>query len=249
MKFTYFKKIPATYLLISICLSAFMAEFIYGIIFGEGALIGLFNTFGFSIQGFFQGKIWTLITSIFLHANAMHLVLNMVALFFFGKVVETELGWKKLLLIFFAAGIIGDLATIFTGFLGLSSFTIATIGASAAIFGLMGAAMLVKPLEFVFFPYLIPIPLMLVAVLYTLYNVLAYLAVLLGGAVSNVAYMAHIGGLIAGMIFGFKEVGKKRGMLLLAVILLILILAPILWYYIGLLEIFNYVNIFTEAVG
>jgi len=240
------EKIPATYLMISICLAAFLAEMLYGFVYGEGALYELFNLFGFSVQGLFQGNFWGLITSIFLHASPEHLILNMIVLFFFGKVVEVELGWKKFLLIFFVSGIVGDLATVFAGSMGWMDILIPTVGASAAIFGLMGTAMIIKPLEFVFFPYLIPIPLILVAVLYTVYNIIAFASVLIVGVSTNIAYIAHIGGLIVGMMFGFKHEGRKKGLVIAVAILLLMVLTPFFLYFLGFLELINYASLLTR---
>jgi membrane associated rhomboid family serine protease len=132
-----------------------------------------------------------------------------------------------------------------TSLLGIMPASVPTIGASAAIFGLMGTAMLVKPFEFVFYPYLIPVPLIIVALLYTLYNIGAFVAVLFLGEASEIAYAAHIGGLFTGALFGFREEGAKRGILVLVMIILLLVLIPVLWGALQYLEIFNYISAFT----
>lgn len=238
-----------TYILISICILVFVFESAYSLIYGSGAMEELYNLFGFSLESIFTGLWWTPLTSIFLHANAEHLVLNIIALFFFGRAVEEGLGWRKCLLVFFASAMLGDIAIMLTSFLGIMPAGIPTIGASAAVFGLMGTAMLVKPLEFVFYPYLIPVPLVLVALLYTLFNIGEFIAVLITGAQTEIAYAAHIGGLFAGMLFGFKEEGSKRGLRVLLLILLLLILIPFLWFAFSYLELFNYIPFITKIFG
>ncbi|MEM5782704.1 MAG: rhomboid family intramembrane serine protease, partial [Candidatus Aenigmatarchaeota archaeon] len=207
-----YEKPSLTYSIIAICIIAFIFEISYGLQFGsfgsenfKDALVDLFTNYGFSLQNLITQKYWTLITSIFLHADTEHLILNVIALFFFGRVVELELGRKKFLLIFFTSSIAGCFSFLAFSFF-INSFSI-VIGASAAIFGLMGTAMLVKPLEFVFYPYLIPVPLILVAMLYTLYNIASFLLIATNIEDSNISYISHIGGLTAGMLFGFREEG------------------------------------------
>lgn len=185
------------------------------------------------------------ITSVFLHADIEHLILNIIALFFFGRVVEQYLGRKKFLLIFFATAITANIAFLVFSFI-MGQLGIVVIGASAAIFGLMGTAMLVRPLELVPYPYLIPIPLIVVAVLYTLYNIASFLLVATNLQVSNISFVSHIGGLVAGMFFGFREEGSKKGFIILIFLLILLITVPFLWTIFNYLEIFNYVSVLSN---
>jgi membrane associated rhomboid family serine protease len=198
-----------------------------------------------SLQNVLSGKIWVFITSTFLHASPEHLILNIIALYFFGKVVEQELGRKKFLMAFFVSGFIADLFVITSSMIGLSSATVTTIGASAAIFGLMGIAMIAKPLELIFYPYLIPIPLALVALIYTLYNIATFLLVLTGQTTSDISYISHIGGLIVGLMLGFREERSKRGFVIILFILALLLLTPFVFIIISFLENFNYINILS----
>jgi membrane associated rhomboid family serine protease len=237
-----YKKPYLTYFFIALFIIIFIAQLFYSYLYGEDFLDEIFYNYGFSLQNILDGRFETLITSIFLHGGSSHLFLNMIALFFFGRVVEIELGRKKFLLIFLASAVVGNLAILTTSLLGFYSVAIPTIGASAAIFGLMGTAMLVKPLEFVFYPYLIPIPIIIVALVYTLYNIAAFLLVLTTDAASNVSYISHIGGLAAGMLFGFKQEGSRKGLIILLFLLLLLILTPFMFILLNYLEIFNYVN-------
>jgi membrane associated rhomboid family serine protease len=193
-----------------------------------------------------EGRFEVFLTSVFLHGDASHLILNMIALFFFGRVVELGLGRKKFLLIFFASAIVGNLAIMSTTLLGFSSAVIPTIGASAAIFGLVGTGMLVKPFEFIFYPYLIPIPLIFVALIYTLYNLAEFFLVITVGTTSNISYVSHIGGLITGMFFGFKQEGSRKGLIVLLFLLLLLILTPFMLIIFNYLELFNYVSLLSQ---
>lgn len=242
------KKPKLTYLIISFCIGVFLLEMFLGFNYGEKAIVAIFNYFGFSLNALFEGNYFVFLTSIFLHASAEHLILNMFALYFFGRVIELELGWKRFLLIFFATGILGDLALLLTTFLGFYSAAVPTIGASAAIFGLMGVAMLIKPLEFVFYPYLIPVPLALVAILYTLYNIGALLLSLIVGQATEIAYVAHIGGLIGGVLFGLKQEKSRKGLIIILIFILLLMLIPIIWNFLLFLEKVNYMTIFSEVL-
>jgi hypothetical protein len=247
-----YEKPKLTYALIIICIIIFLLEIFYALQYGNigsdgfnNGLSNLFDNFGFSFQNLLDKRIWVFISCIFLHADPEHLILNMIALFFFGKVVEMELGRKKFLLVFFLSAIIGNIAflafSFFTGSLGT-----VVIGASAAIFGLLGIAMLVKPFEFIFYPYLIPVPLIIVAMFYILYNIASFLLIAANLQESSIAYISHIGGLTTGMFFGFREEGSKKGFIILLFLLLILILTPFLFTIFKFLEAFNYINILSN---
>jgi len=241
------KKPVLTYFFILICLAVFLFEIYYQFIYGEEKLLEIFYTYGFSLKNLLE-RPWTSITSIFFHGGAEHFVLNMIALFFFGRIVELELGKKKFLILFFISSFFGDIAIILSIFLGIGSPLIPTIGASAAVFGLLGTAMLIKPLEFVMYPYLIPIPLILVALLYTLYNIGAFLMVITTGEATTISYSSHIGGMAFGMFFGFKQEGSRRGLIILLLLLILLVATPFIWFIYENLELFNYVNIITNIV-
>jgi len=237
----------ATYLLIATCVTMFLFEIFYNYVLGKPAFDNLFYTYGFSLDNILAGKWWTFITSIFLHANAEHLILNMVALFFFGSALEHSVGWKKTLLIFFASAIVGDIAVLFASLIGIMPASVPVVGASAAIFGLLGAAMLVKPLEFVMFPYLVPVPLLLIALIYIFFNITEFIVVLFKGGVTDIAYVAHIGGLFSGMLFGFREDGQKKSLFVLLLIFAILIIIPFFLEFLRYIEIVNYTSLVSQV--
>lgn len=246
---TKHEKPNLTFLFIIICVVVFVIELYLSYRYGPDFLNYVFDEYGLSLQNVLAGKIWVFITSIFLHASPEHLILNIIALFFFGKVVEQELGRKKFLTAFFVSGFIADIFVITLSLIGLSSATIPTIGASAAIFGLMGIAMITKPLELIFYPYLIPIPLVLVALVYTLYNVATFLLVLTGQTTSDISYVSHIGGLLAGLLLGFREERSKKGFLIILFLLALLLTTPFIFIIINFLENFNYINILSRFFG
>lgn len=80
----------------------------------------------------FSGEYWRFLTPIFLHADFQHLAMNCLSLFVFGKIIEGMYGHVKFGLIYFAAGIIGNIASFMFS-------PHSAVGASGSIFGLMGA--------------------------------------------------------------------------------------------------------------
>jgi membrane associated rhomboid family serine protease len=241
-----YEKPKLTYFFILLCIIVYALEIFSEAYYGEDFIKNIFFNFGFSLYNVLSGKIWVFLTSIFLHASPEHLILNLIALYFFGKVVEQQLGRKKFLFAFFVSAILADMFVGATSLIGFSSMTTPTIGASAAIFGLMGISMISKPLELIFYPYLIPIPLVLVALIYTLYNIASFLLVLTGQTVSDVSYASHIGGLVSGLLLGFREERSKKGFIIILFILFLLLTTPFIFIITGFLENFNYINIISD---
>jgi membrane associated rhomboid family serine protease len=141
----------------------------------------------------------TLITSLFLHANLLHVGGNMLFLWIFGNNVEDKLGELKFLVVYFAAGIGGSLLQIFI----TPDSTVPMLGASGAISGLLAAYVLFFPrariLTFVvpFFIFTLP------AYVFIGYWILlqALNAFLNIGAIGGgVAFFAHVGGFGTGLI-------------------------------------------------
>ena len=154
---------------------------------------GVVDLFAFNLENLLNGKVWTVLTSLFLHADPIHLIGNMIFLYVFGNTLENELGENFLLVPF----LIGGIASFLLSSLFYSP-TIYLIGASAAIFTLTAIVMLLKPLKFSFF-FLMPLG--LVAVIYLAYNMLAVSMGLQG----NISYIGHIIGFVVGVPFGIAS--------------------------------------------
>jgi membrane associated rhomboid family serine protease len=166
----------------------------------------------FSGDNLLKGRVWTLVTSLFLHANILHLTSNMLFLYVFGNTMEEDLGATKSLGTFFFGGIASFL-------LSLLFYNPATplIGASAAIFTLSAVVMLIKPLKF---SILFFMPQGLVAILYFVYNLIAVYY----GEGGNVAYIAHVIGFAIGIPFGLAWSKNWLKNLLITIALLIVFL-------------------------
>jgi membrane associated rhomboid family serine protease len=102
-----------------------------GKLFDDGALVGALI--------YADGDWYRLVTAMFLHASLLHLAFNMLALYWLGTVVEQALGTWRFLLIYFVSGLAGS-----AGALLLSSPLQQTVGASGAIYGIMGALLILE---------------------------------------------------------------------------------------------------------
>lgn len=150
----------------------------------------VFSYLVFSGENLLKGRVWTPITALFLHADLLHLVGNMIFLFVFGNTLEEEIKSKKTISAFFIGGTISFLLSIL-----FYDLKIPMIGASAAIFTLTSIVMLVKPIKFSF---IFLMPQGLVAILYFIYNIAAVYFKLDG----NVAFISHVIGFLVGIPLG-----------------------------------------------
>jgi membrane associated rhomboid family serine protease len=164
----------------------------------------------FSGHNLLQGKVWTPITALFLHADLMHLAGNMIFLYVFGNTLEKEIGSKKTLAAFLTGGILSFLLSTY-----FYNPETPLIGASAAIFTLTSIVMLVKPLKF---SLLFLMPQGLIAILYFIYNV----AAVYFGIQGNVAFISHIIGFILGIPLGIAWSKNWKKNLGITFVLLIL---------------------------
>ncbi|MDZ8055351.1 MAG: rhomboid family intramembrane serine protease [Aulosira sp. ZfuVER01] len=156
----------------------------------------------------FAGEWTTLITSQFLHGGWWHLISNMVFLWIFGNNIEERLGHLKYLIFYLACG---ALAALCQWFVGMNS-AIPSLGASGAIAGVLGAYIIrfpqarVMTLVFLgFFVTTIRVPAMILIGLFVIQNLLSGFASLQTAAnmsveTGGVAYWAHIGGFVFGLI-------------------------------------------------
>ncbi|AII58905.1 protease [Dehalococcoides mccartyi CG4] len=141
---------------------------------------------------------WTILTSLFVHANLWHLFANMLTLYFFGNALLQMVSQRSWLIIFFGGGLAGSLLFIL---LNVGSYGY-VIGASGAVFALGGALAVLRPNSKVMvFPLPIPIPLW-IAVLGS-FAILSFLP--------SVAWQGHLGGLLVGLACGYLiQRGKFR---------------------------------------
>jgi len=146
---------------------------------------------------------WQLVTSIFLHGSFDHYLVNAIVLFFFGSELERRVGGSSYLKIFLLSGIFGNL--MYLAFSEVTSSSVPALGASGAIYGVMGTLAVIAPEIRVLLFFVVPMNIRLVVVLFALYNLfLTPFSIFTG-----VAYVAHLGGLIVGLYYG-KVFSQRR---------------------------------------
>src|SRR3989344_3196496 len=119
---------------------------------------------------------WRFLTAIFLAANVAHLIFNLFALVLFGSILERLIGEKRFLIVFFVSGILANLVSI--------NFYDSSLGASGAIFGIMGALVFVRPL-LVVWAFGLPMPMFVAGILWVVLDVLGTYGFLTGNPIDN----------------------------------------------------------------
>ncbi|MFF2753907.1 rhomboid family intramembrane serine protease [Psychrobacillus sp. NPDC058041] len=141
-----------------------------------------------------EGEYWRLITPMFLHLGFMHLLFNMFSLYLFGPELEQLAGKARFLTIYFLAGFIGNVCTYL-----FFEWNYQSVGASGAIYGILGAFGALVYYTRNFMPQLkqIILPIIVIGVIMTFLQ-------------SNINITAHIVGLITGFIIGMIYFHPKR---------------------------------------
>lgn len=176
-----------TYGLIAVTLFIFVLQFIPGLNVTER----FFYAGIFSYPGFFEP--WRMLTSVFVHSTDLifHVLLNMYMLFIFGPILEGMLGRSRFLALYLLCGLGGSLGVLF-----LSDPQVAVVGASGAIFGLVGALLVIQRRLGGNSTQLL--------VLVGINLVIGFIPGL------NIAWQAHVGGMIAGALIGLIFVQTRR---------------------------------------
>lgn len=188
-----FKEYPLTYTLMAISIVMFLlaqlsdslAEYLY--------LNGVLH--GYSVV--MRGELYRLFTSIFLHADAMHIVMNMLSLYIVGTMVEKLFSKSAYLGIYFTAALFGSFTSIYMHLGGQA------VGASGAIFGLFGALAgfafvhrMTMREEFIDFM--------------KNFGLILLINLVIGFVFPSIDVSAHVGGLVAGMVGGFMIAKKPQ---------------------------------------
>lgn len=178
-------------------------------IFIGSLLLGAFDqsieTYGMRPAEVLAGRqLHTLFTSMFLHGGVLHILFNMWYLWIFADNIEDVLGRGKFLLFYFGTGLVASFAHALTN----PGSNIPTIGASGAISGVLAAYMMLYPWAKVhtavilfFFVHLITIPAVALIGFWFVLQLVSASVTWLAGTTTGVAYMAHIGGFLAGLLF------------------------------------------------
>lgn len=185
-----------TKVLIGLNLAVFLLQLSLGDRFTNRLLLvgDAFFHQGGPLEGVAQGQWYRLLTSMFLHSTAspyVHIIFNMLSLWWIGGPLEAAFGRARYLTVYLVSGLAGSALTYL-----LAAPNQGSLGASGAIFGLFGAtAVLVRRLRY----DLRPIVILLVINLIFTFN-----------PVFNIAWQAHVGGLVAGVVTGYGMLHAPR---------------------------------------
>jgi membrane associated rhomboid family serine protease len=152
-----------------------------GSVVREGALLGSSELPALAGQGVAHGQLWRLVTGGFLHASILHIAFNMWVLYYLGTMLEPALGRVRFASIYFVSLLTGSLGAL------IVSHHDITVGASGAVFGLMGAAAVEMRAR--------QIPLMQSGV-----GTLIVINLIISFTIPGVSWGGHVGGLIGGAL-------------------------------------------------
>jgi len=156
-------------------------------------ITGFTDLFILNQKSYFQ--YWRFLTAIFLHGSLVHLLYNMFALALFGSILEYFIKSKNFLIVFFFSGILANIMSI--------NFYSSSLGASGAIYGILGCLVIIKPLMMVW-AFGFPMPMFIAGILWVFGSVLGIFMP------SNVGHIAHLSGILIGFIIGFLLRKKKK---------------------------------------
>ncbi len=148
------------------------------------------------ISGDVFARPWILLTSMFLHSGLNHLFFNMYALILFGPLLEQRIGAKRFLLVYLGSGLIAAF---------LSSFVYhASLGASGAIMGMIGALIILLPELRLLLFFIIPMPLWMAGIAWALLDMVG---VFFPSGVGNIAHLVGMG---TGLLYGLRLKKERR---------------------------------------
>lgn len=188
-------RLPVTFSLISACVLVYVSVALLGMpatpwnvglmsqppaVLERGALIPALVA---------QGEEWRLVSSMFLHSGFIHLGFNMLALYFLGSFAESAFGRGRFFALYLLSGLAGGIAYLYFG-----DFNSLAVGASGAIFGLLGAILGFSMRQGTF-SWQNPLIRQLL--------ILLAINLWLGFSVANISNTAHLGGLAGGLLFGW----------------------------------------------
>src|SRR4030088_2970479 len=138
------------------------------------------------VPGLLLARPWTLVTYMFLHAGFMHILFNMLGLYFFGPRVEQRIGSSHFFALYMLSGITGGLLSFYNP-------NVPIIGASGAIFGALLAYARFWPRDQIFIWGIIPVEVRWLVLIYTVISLM--------GWGSGVAHFAHLGGFLGAFLY------------------------------------------------
>ena len=150
-------------------------------------------------------QVWRFLSSVFLHGGVGHLAYNVFALGLFGSILERLVGAKRFLIIFLVTGILANILSV--------NFYNSSLGASGAIFGVIGALIFIRP-GLPVWVFGMPMPIFLAGILWGAGDFLGAIAFFSGNPISNTGNIAHLSGMFFGLLLGAwyreRRIREKR---------------------------------------
>jgi len=178
--------------------------------------LSFFRKYEFHIGSIRSGEQIRMLSSGFLHVDMMHLIFNMLTLYFFAPVVMGWLGNFSFLLIYFGSLIFGNLLTLM---LHKNDYSYRAVGASGAVTGVLYSAILLQPNMMLGVFFVIPMPAYIFGIVYLLYSIYGMRA-----KNDNIGHTAHFGGAIGGYLITLI---KQPSMLTDNTLMVVLLAIPI----------------------
>jgi membrane associated rhomboid family serine protease len=180
----------ATYVLIAINVAIFIGVRSNYEIFDQLVLTPLTQYPDGSLHGILTDEYWRLLTAAFLHQDWWHVGMNMLSLYFLGQMIEPALGHARFLAIYFTSAFFGSLAVVL--------MDQAAYGASGAVYGLLGAAIVMARNRQISLIQSGLVPILVLNFVITLYY--------------DFSLAGHVGGLIGGLVSTFvvEELARRR---------------------------------------
>lgn len=163
------------------------------VVFFAQAAIPLLVPMGALVPVLLPSRPWTAVTYMFLHGGMMHLLLNMIVLYFFGPRLESRLGARHFLGLYFVSGIVAAMFSFFTP-------TATIVGASGAIYGIMLAYARYWPRDRLYLYFVIPVEARWVVLGLTALAIFG-IARAAGGVSDGIAHHAHLGGFAGAWLY------------------------------------------------
>ena len=192
-----------TYAMMAICILMYLATGVFPSLKSSLALVPLF----------LMSRPWTILTGAFLHGGLLHILFNMLSLYWVGRAIEPVLGWWRFLTVYLVSALGGSVFILAWCLIQPSELLVGTVGASGAVFGLFGAVFVLQRLGGAD-----TTPILTLLGINLVYGFLA----------SGISWQAHIGGAVAGVAAtwvlarlarprsGITEAAQNRRQLLVA---------------------------------
>jgi membrane associated rhomboid family serine protease len=179
----------------SVILALNILVFLVQVIGGSRVIEATYAYGALSLEGLRHGYVWQLLTFQFLHGGLTHLVLNSIALYFCGRLLEPVLGLRSFLSLYFLSGFVGGLVQLGLALILPERFGGGVVGASGGICGLIAAFALLNPQATIYLFFVLPVRAFYFVPLVGGVTVL----LILFGPRDGIAHGGHLGGLLVGV--------------------------------------------------